>query len=351
MFPRLFSRSFSVKATTPLAAPSIPKVTVGAPRRPDAPGVHKRILLTGASGQVGAELTPAFQKIFGVDSVIASDVKHPQQPIDAHFAYCDVLDQDALSRVVLEQRIDVIVHLASILSAIGEQNPQLALKVNVRGGENVLDVALRNNLQVFIPSTIAAFGPTTPSVAEDLTIMRPTTVYGLSKVYLELLGEYYHTKFGLDFRSVRYPGIISYKSLPGGGTTDYAVEMYYEALRKGSYTSFLRADSRLPMMYMDDCVRATTELITADNDLLKQRVYNIAAMSFSGEEQAESIRKHIPDFKFDCAPDFRQDIADSWPEAMDDEAARRDWGWKHEFDLPKMTETMLEALSATEGEA
>jgi len=227
-----------------------------------------------------------------------------------------------------------------------KKNPQLATKLNTRGIENVLELARVNHLRVFSPSTIAVFGPTTPRVqTPDLTIMRPTTIYGVTKVYLELLGEYYYTRYGVDFRSVRYPGIISSQTMPGGGTTDYAVEIYHEALKHGKYRCFLSKDTEMPMLYMNDCISACVNLMTAPEEKLSTRVYNITGFSFTPEVLAASIKKEIPHFEIEYAPDFRQAIADSWPKSIDDSNARKDWGWKPVIsDCDSMTKEMLTAL-------
>lgn len=254
----------------------------------------------------------------------------------------DVTDKNNVTRLVAENGITWIIHLGALLSAIGEKMPQKALEVNVHGSENVIEVARQYKCRLYIPSTIGAFGPSTPKeMTPDETIMRPTTMYGVSKVHLELLGEYYHHTQGLDFRSCRYPGIISNKALPGGGTTDYAIDIFYEAIKHHHYTCFLGPDTPLPMMYMPDCLRGTLELIEADRSKLTQCVYNIAAMTFTPAQLAENIKKYMPDFTIDYKPDSRQAIADSWPYSLDDSHARKDWGWKEEYDMDALTRDML----------
>jgi threonine 3-dehydrogenase len=295
-------------------------------------------------------LAGALRQKYGRDNVIASDIKTPPKPYpDGPFIYVDVLNYDSLARVVLEYRIDWIVHLASLLSANGEQNPQLAVKLNTTGIENVLELARQHNLRVFSPSTIAVFGPSTPKdKTPDATIMRPSTIYGVTKVYLELLGEYYLKKYGVDFRSVRYPGIISNLAMPGGGTTDYAVEIYHEAIKHKRYTCFLNEGSRMPMMYMPDALEGTMALMEAPAEKLTQRVYNITGFSFTPKELTDSIKKVMPDFQISYKPDFRQAIADSWPRSIDDSIARRDWGWNPKFDIDSMTRDMFSALRKRE---
>eukprot|EP00271_Cylindrocystis_brebissonii_P023448 TRINITY_DN9730_c0_g2_i1.p1 TRINITY_DN9730_c0_g2~~TRINITY_DN9730_c0_g2_i1.p1 ORF type:complete len:521 (-),score=47.64 TRINITY_DN9730_c0_g2_i1:1272-2675(-) len=306
-----------------------------------------RYLVTGACGQIGVELVGYMRERLGAEAVIASDVKTRSRDFLASgpFVYLDVQDYEGLARTTLEHGTDVIVHLASLLSAMGERNPQLALKINIQGIQNVLELARQHNLKVYAPSSIAVFGPTTPKDhTPDVTVMEPTTMYGITKVHLELLGRYYQRVYGVDFRSLRYPGVISGRTMPGGGTTDYAVEIYHAALEEGSYRCFLDAEQLLPMMYMPDCLKATYDLIRAPRESLTQCVYNVSAMSFTPRELASTIQQHLLHFQMLYQPDFRQDIARTWPRTIDDSTARRDWGWKPDFDIQAMTADMLGLL-------
>ena len=307
-----------------------------------------KILVTGALGQIGSELTAALKKIYGDKNVVTSDVK-TDAPSEEFLPYetLNVLDKPRLTEIVKTHNITTIYHLAAILSAAGEKNPNLCWDVNMTGLHNVLEVARELNVkQIICPSSIAVFGPETPrNNTPQETIILPKTMYGLTKAAGELLCEYYVAKFGIDVRGIRYPGLISYKTLPGGGTTDYAVEIFYEALKKKSYTCFLKADTTLPMMYMPDAIRGTIQLAQTDFSKLKNHCnFNFAGISFSCQELAAEITKHIPDFKIDYAPDFRQKIADSWPRSIDDSASRNQWGWSVEYDLAKMTADMIENL-------
>jgi len=310
--------------------------------------VNEKILVTGAVGQIGSELTLALRERYGSESVVAAGHRTPPGPAlrdSGPYETLDVTNQEELERVIDAHDIDIVYHLAAILSAKGEEAPQLAWRVNIEGLINVLGRE-RGLSRIFVPSSIAVFGPETPrDPAPQETVLRPTTIYGVTKVTGELLGDYYVRKYGLDVRGIRYPGIISSETLPGGGTTDYAVEVFYEALKTGHYEFFVRPDTVLPMMYMPDCIRATIELMEADFDKLKHHCdFNLAGMSFSAEELALEIKKHIPDFTYDFRPDFRQEIADSWPKRIDDTAAREEWGWESEYDLSSMVEDMLTRL-------
>jgi len=310
-----------------------------------------RILITGSLGQLGRGLAKILREKYGRDNVIMSDIAKASWDVleSGPYLYADILDFKNLQSIVVNERIDWLVHFSAILSAVGEQNVSQALQVNVEGVHNILELCRRNNLRLFCPSTIGAFGPETPSnPTPDVTIQRPKTIYGVAKVHMELLGEYYHHKFGLDFRSARFPGVISADTAPGGGTTDYAVHIFHEALRTGKYKCYLRKDTRMPMIYLPDCLRATVELLEAPSENLKMRTYNISAISFTPEELAAELRRFIPRLKMDYEPDeLRQAIADSWPQVLEDSNARRDWGWTHEYDLSAMTLAMLEALAPT----
>lgn len=304
------------------------------------------ILVTGATGQIGTVLTEALREAYGSDNVLATDIRKPEHP-DGRFEMLDILNTQRILEVVEDHKITTIYHLAAILSASGEWNPQKTWNVNMNGLLSMLELGRNTSVnKIFFPSTIAVFGTTTPRIdTPQHTVMTPSTVYGISKASGELWCSYYHQRFGLDIRSVRYPGIISYQSMPGGGTTDYAVDIFHHAIQHGKYTCFLEADTRLPMMYMDDGIRATLELMAAPADKIKVRTsYNLAAMSFTPAELAESIKKHIPGFTISYEPDARQAIAATWTESIDDQDARKDWGWKHQYDLDAMTLEMLTQL-------
>lgn len=310
----------------------------------------ERILVIGASGQIGVELTLALRKIYGESNVIASDLREQNQLLQGTGPYVslDVMNKEMLHVQVIRQGVTQIYLLAAILSATGEKNPGLAWHLNMQGLLNVLDIAREEKLhKVYWPSSIAVFGPTSPKQAcPQKTIIEPTTVYGISKYAGEFWCNYYFNKYGVDIRSLRYPGLISYKSAPGGGTTDYAVEIFHEALEEKHYNCFLEKDTYLPMMYMPDAIRATIELMEAPSEHVRERTsYNLSAISFSPEEIAAEIKKHIPDFSITYAPDYRQSIANSWPQSIDDSVARQDWGWKHEYDLAAMTKDMLANLA------
>lgn len=309
----------------------------------------EKILVIGASGQIGVELTLALRKIYGAANVVASDLREENELLKGSGPYVslDVMNKEMLHVQVIRQNITQIYLLAAILSATGEKNPNLAWHLNMQGLLNVLDIAREEKLQkVYWPSSIAVFGPTSPKqLCPQQTIIEPITVYGISKYAGEFWCNYYHQRYGVDVRSIRYPGLISYKSAPGGGTTDYAVEIYSEALVEKKYKCFLKEDTYLPMMYMPDAIRATMELMHAPAEKISVRTsYNISGMSFSPTEIAASIQKHIPEFTLSCVPDSRQNIADSWPQSIDDAVAAKDWGWKPEYDLDKMTSDMLENL-------
>jgi nucleoside-diphosphate-sugar epimerase len=312
----------------------------------------QRILVTGALGQIGSELTLELRRIYGADNVVATDIRECTIADIAEcgsFEICDVLDPNRLAELCGAYDIDSIVHMAAVLSATGERNPDACWNVNINGSLNVLRLARERGLtRVLIPSSIAAFGPETPQEnTPQETVLRPRTMYGVTKVAGELLADYFWNKWGVDVRGLRYPGIISAKTLPGGGTTDYAVDIYYKAVSEPSYTCFVKPETRLPMMYMPDCLKATVDLFRAPVEGLKHHGdFNVGSMSFSAGELAAAIQRRVPGFEVRFEPDYRQAIADSWPSSVDDSAARREWGWSPDHDLESMTDDMLERLSA-----
>ncbi|KAL7987195.1 hypothetical protein Chor_006114 [Crotalus horridus] len=357
---------------------------------------HPRVLITGGLGQLGVGLAKLLRKRFGKNNVILSDIRKPPDSVfySGPFIYSDILDYKNLREIVVNNRITWLFHYSALLSAVGEANVPLARSVNITGLHNILDIAAEHGLRLFVPSTIGAFGPTSPrNPTPDLCIQRPRTIYGVSKVHAELMGEvldpmetntgflkkcaihmttngsmeinfsgkqvflvllgtkdshqYYHYRYGLDFRCLRYPGIISADSQPGGGTTDYAVQIFHDALKTGKFQCNLKPDTRLPMMYIDDCLRASLEIMEAPAEQLSMRTYNINAMSFSPEELVQEVQKHIPELEVAYNVDpVRQAIADSWPMVFDDNNARQDWGWKHDYDLPDLVTTMFNFLSS-----
>ncbi len=314
---------------------------------------QEKILILGSGGQIGVELAMALRKLYGTDNVVASDIKaepHPLLKDSGPYATLNAMDAQGIHDCIKKQGITQIYHLAALLSATGEKDPKKAWDINMNSLLQVLELGVQEKLtKIYWPSSIAVFGPTTPTQnTPQQTVVEPRTVYGISKYAGELWCQYYNQRWGLDVRSLRYPGLISWKSEPGGGTTDYAVEIYHEALKNKTYTSFLSEDTYLPMMYMDDAIRGTIELMEAPAEQMKTRMsYNLSAMSFSPKEIAAAIQQHIPDFTINYAPDFRQAIADGWPKSIDDSTARADWGWKNNFDLESMTADMLQHLKET----
>jgi len=311
--------------------------------------IKEKILVIGASGQIGVELTLALRKIYGNANVVASDLREQNPLLEGTGPYVslDVMNKEMLHVQVIRQNITQIYLLAAILSATGEKNPNLAWSLNMQSLLNVLDIAREEKLtKVYWPSSIAVFGPTSPKLnCPQQTVIEPTTVYGISKYAGEFWCNYFHQRYGVDVRSMRYPGLISYKSAPGGGTTDYAVEIFHEALEEKKYECFLNEATYLPMMYMPDAIRATIELMEAPAEKITIRTsYNLSGMSFSPKEIAAEIKKHIPEFAITYKPDYRQAIANSWPQSIDDSVARKDWGWKEDFDLSRMVKDMLDNL-------
>ncbi|GFD71452.1 L-threonine 3-dehydrogenase [Tenacibaculum sp. KUL113] len=313
--------------------------------------MSETILILGACGQIGTELTQKLRAIYGTDNVIASDIREGDSEMmsSGPFEIIDATNQEQILNVVQKYKVTQVYLMAAMLSATAEKYPLKGWDLNMTSLLAVLELAREKYIQkIYWPSSMAAFGPTSPKMnTPQQTIMEPSTVYGISKVAGEHWCNYYHDKYGVDVRSIRYPGIISWKTLPGGGTTDYAVDIYFDALKKGTFECFLSENTRLPMMYMDDAINATIQLMQADEENIKTRTsYNLAAISFTPAEIAAEIKKYIPEFTITYNPDFRQAIADSWPQVIDDSAARKDWGWRHQFDLASMTKDIITNLQA-----
>ncbi|WP_414042155.1 L-threonine 3-dehydrogenase [Macrococcus animalis] len=314
----------------------------------------KRIMITGALGQIGTELTLKLREIYGVENVLATDLRRPEEGskvLDGPFEELDVTDAEKMEKLAGEFKADTIMHMAALLSATAEKNPVFAWNLNMGGLLNALEVARKYNMQFFTPSSIGAFGPSTPADnTPQITIQRPTTMYGVNKVSGELLCDYYYHRFGLDTRGVRFPGLISHVKEPGGGTTDYAVEIYFKAVREGKYTSYIGKDTFMDMMFMDDAIEAIIQLMEAPaENLIDRNAFNVTAMSIDPEMVAKSIRKYIPDFELDYDVDsVRQGIAESWPNSIDSTEAKKQWGFNPKFDLDKMTQEMLKAIKEKE---
>lgn len=306
----------------------------------------EKILIIGSLGQVGRELHESLCNDYGIENVIASDVKD-EADINGRYEKLDVLDKDSLHYLVKNEAITQVYNLAALLSATAEKHPEFAWKLSIDGQFNVLNLAKEGHIKkIFWPSSIAVFGPTTPKQnTPQKTVIEPNTVYGISKLASEMWNQYYFEKYNVDVRGIRYPGLIGWKSLPGGGTTDYAVDIFYSALKNETFNCFLNSTTKLPMMHMEDAIRATREIAEAPAKLVKLRTcYNVAAMSFDPTELTQEIQKHLPDFTIEYNPDFRQAIADTWPQSIDDTAARQDWNWKEKYDLPSLVKNMIDNL-------
>ena len=305
-----------------------------------------RVLITGALGQVGSELAISLRKKYGAENVVMTDIRKPdQKTADAGpFEFCDVLDEGSIDRLVVNNRIDWMIHNSAIMSVLGEAIPHKAMDLNVTGVRNVFEVSRRHNLRTYCPSSMAVFGEDCGKVmTKDDTILNPTTIYGITKVFMEQVGAYYHRKFGVDFRCLRYPGVISAAQLPGGGTTDYAVHMYHYALQKEKFECPVLPHEPLPMMYVDDCIEGTIQFLETPREKLSRCVYNMAGFSFSPQELHDSIQKKIP-LEMEYKKGIAQDIAFSWPDSMDDANAQKDWQWKPKYDIDRMTDKMLEMI-------
>lgn len=311
--------------------------------------MNKKVLIIGASGQIGSELTLALRKLYGKNNVIASDIKEGNQELmkSGPFIKVDATHKEEIAECIKFHKVTDVYLMAALLSATAEKYPQLAWELNMNSLSHILELARDKKIKkVFWPSSIAVFGPTTPKKnTPQRTVMEPNTVYGITKLAGERWCEYYHNNFDVDVRSIRYPGVISYKTLPGGGTTDYAIDIFHKAVKNKPYECFLKEDTILPMIFMDDAIKATLDIMEAEKKCIKIRSsYNLAAISFSPKQIANAIKNHLPKFKIDYKPDFRQKIAESWPNSIDDSHARQDWNWKHHFNLEELTEKMINNL-------
>ena len=310
--------------------------------------VNRRILITGALGQIGMELLDALQTKFGSENVIASDIRDSEDIDDSGFRYekLDVLDSEQMENIIRDNNINEVYHLAALLSATGEKTPQLCWKINMDGLMNVLELARKYKFRIFAPSSIAVFGADVGKIAKQDSPLNPATMYGITKVAGELMADYYHSAHGVDIRGLRYPGLISWKVMPGGGTTDYAVEIFYKAVASENYSCFVNRQTRLPMMYMDDAIKATLQLMDAPSESLSVRGgYNLPSLNFTAEELYHKIREKIPGFECEFVPDHRQEYADSWPDETDGTLAKQEWGFNLEYDLDSMCDVMIQSLS------
>lgn len=348
----LILRSYSWGAVRPITQSKLHKAAVALTSTRESHGFYSdkekrpRILITGSLGQLGPGMARILREKYGRDNVIMSDINRASDEIieTGPYLFADVLDMRGLREIVVNYEIDWLIHFGALLSAIGEANVPLAMQVNIEGLHNVLEVSRMYKMKLFIPSTIGAFGPDSPRhPTPDITIQRPRTIYGVSKVHAELMGEYYHHKFGLDFRSLRYPGVISTDE-PGGGTTDYALKMFHDALTTKVHNCYLEPDTRLPMMYIDDILTSTLDFLEVSDSKLTMRTYNVSGTDFTPEELANEIRKFVPDLEVNYNPDSRQAIADSWPQSFDASNAVRDWNFRPLYDLPSLCEVMIQSL-------
>ena len=308
---------------------------------------NRRILITGALGQIGMELLDALQAKFGAENVIASDIRGPEDVDTAKIRYekLDVLDSEQMENIIRDNEINEVYHLAAILSATGEKNPELCWKINMDGLMNVLELARKYKFRIFSPSSIAVFGSDVGDVARQDSPLNPSTIYGITKVAGELMAEYYHSIHGVDIRGLRYPGLISWKVMPGGGTTDYAVEIFHKAVASEDYTCFVNEETKLPMMYMDDAIKATLQIMDAPSDQLSVRGgYNLPSLTFTAGQLYDKIREKLPEFHCEFKPDHRQDYADSWPDETDGTLSKEDWGYELDFDLDSMCDVMIQSL-------